>query len=238
MKNMTSMKLILIFIVLYLLIVSGFFYCYPQWDIKISSFFWDKSHFIYLSQPWVNWANGIRKFLNILIWLVGIFVFIGLIFSFIFKKFKKNKKLKSIFFYLLICIILGPGLLVNWGLKNHWGQPRPVQIQQFSGDLSYQKDWVVSKQCPTNCAFVCGDCAGAFIFMAFVPLLRSRKKIMWTSGIFIILFSGLIGLIRLGQGGHFISDILLAYGIDSLVIWGAYRYLISPSVFLIQSEKK
>jgi len=216
-------KFLLVFIVLYLLIISLFFYFFPQWDLKISSFFWQQGEFIYLETPWVDWADGIRKFLNILIWSIGLLSLLGFGLSFIFKNIKKFRK---IFLYLLLCVLIAPGIMVNLVLKNHWGQPRPVEIQEFSGHLVYQKDWVMSQQCPTNCAFVCGDCAGAFVLMAFVPLLTQRRKLMWGAAGIIVLFSGLIGLIRLGQGGHFLSDVLLAYGIDGLVIWGAYEWLL------------
>lgn len=215
---------LLFFIISYLLIISFLFYFFPEWDLKISSFFWQQGGFIYLNPPWVDWVNSLRKFLNVLIWSIGILSFLGLVLSFVIKINLKN--FRKICLYILLCFVLAPGLIVNMVLKNHWGQPRPIQIQEFSGHLTYQKDWVMSKQCPTNCAFVCGDCAGAFILMAFVPLLNQRRKTMWASASFIILFSGLIGLIRLGQGGHFLSDVLLAYGIDGLVIWGAYLGLI------------
>ncbi len=206
---------LLILILIYLILISGIFWFYPGIDLWVSSLFWQAGQkFIYLNSPWFFWASWIRKILNFSVWAC---VFISLIGLF-WKKYRKNC------FYILFCFALAPGLITNVVLKNHWGQPRPVEIHNFGGDLNYQKDWVVSNQCPTNCSFVCGDCSAVFIFFAFVPLIKNRNKnkknkIIKTllAGI-IIGASLLIGLIRLGQGGHFLSDVLLAYGIDGLVI--------------------
>lgn len=203
--------LFLILILIYIGLVSAIFDFYPTWDIQISQFFWGVSKgFLLLNPPYLFWVTWIRRILNFSVWACVVISFIGLFW----KKYRRN------FFYILFCFAIAPGLITNVVLKNHWGQPRPIEIQNFGGNLDYQKDWVISNQCPTNCSFVCGDCSAAFIFFAFVPLIQNRnKKIKIALAAGIIGLSVLIGLIRLGQGGHFLSDVLLAYGIDSLVIW-------------------
>lgn len=205
-------------ILAYLILVSLIFWFDPGLDLLVSSLFWKAgSGFIYLHMAWAIWA---RHILNFLVWLCVGLSFLGLIFLN-----KKYKTYKKYCLYLLLCFALAPGLLVNTVLKNHWGQPRPIEIQLFGGHMTYQKDWVISKQCPTNCSFVCGDCSAAFILMAFVPLVFSRRKKILLASL-IITGSVFIGLIRLGQGGHFLSDVLLAYGLDGLVIFLVYQWIL------------
>src|SRR5271156_2192194 len=35
--------------------------------------------------------------------------------------------------FLIATIAIGPVLIINLGLKDHWGRPRPYQTQDFSG---------------------------------------------------------------------------------------------------------
>src|SRR6185369_4203205 len=43
--------------------------------------------------------------------------------------------------FCLLLLALGPGLLVNVCFKDHWGRPRPRQMQLFGGDRSFYQVW-------------------------------------------------------------------------------------------------
>ena len=43
--------------------------------------------------------------------------------------------------FLVATLALGPGLLVNVGLKDHWGRPRPIDVTQFGGDQHFVAWW-------------------------------------------------------------------------------------------------
>ena len=65
--------------------------------------------------------------------------------------------------FLLLSLALGPGLLVNTVLKDHWGRARPAQIdgirrrsQHFTPAL------VPADQCARNCSFPAGHPAIGF----------------------------------------------------------------------------
>ena len=58
-------------------------------------------------------------------------------------------------------------------------------------------------------------------FLCFVPLCR-RKKLVFAV---VVSFAVLVGAIRLGQGGHFLSDVLSAYLIDYVVIMALHGLL-------------
>src|SRR5271167_4196762 len=40
--------------------------------------------------------------------------------------------------FLIATIAIGPGLIVNLGLKGHWHRPRPVHTQEFGGSDSFR----------------------------------------------------------------------------------------------------
>src|ERR1700729_3350353 len=39
--------------------------------------------------------------------------------------------------FLIATMAIGPGLIVNLGLKDHWHRPRPIQTQDFNGPIPF-----------------------------------------------------------------------------------------------------
>lgn len=116
--------------------------------------------------------------------------------------------------YLLLALALGPGLMVNTLFKDQWGRARPAQIEQFGGDKQFTPAWVMSDQCEKNCAFVSGHASVGFYVMAFAFVLR-RRRVWLLSG---IALGVLVGIARMAQGGHFLSDVLFC---GFIVYWAA-----------------
>lgn len=109
---------------------------------------------------------------------------------------------------LLLALVLGLWGVVNVGLKDHWGRPRPTEVSTFGGPHPYQPAGRISAYCDTNCSFVSGHAATGFTLMA-VGLLGgpATRRRWWCIG----LAAGLlIGAGRVLQGGHFLSDIVFA----------------------------
>ena len=203
-------------VVVLMVLVTGLFWAKPQLDIEASSYFYANQTFQGLLN---HWEFVVRHILNGLVWLTAILAVIGFLAACCWKG-RPAWLTKRSCAFIVLSFALAPGLVVNTVLKNNWGRPRPIQVTQFGGSAQYQKPWVMSSQCDTNCSFVCGDCAAAFAFFAFFLLARRYKKTILTA---VILWSVLLGGIRLSQGGHFISDILLAYGVDFVVIFLLYK---------------
>ncbi|MCU4676679.1 phosphatase PAP2 family protein [Catenovulum sp. 2E275] len=119
----------------------------------------------------------------------------------------KNYHKKWIYSFLLASLLIGPGLLVNEVLKNNSiGRARPVEIQEFNGPDTYTAAFEYSGQCDRNCSFVSGHASMGFYFIALGWLLRSRRAFYIGLGIGII-----VGLTRIVQGGHFLSDTIFAF---------------------------
>lgn len=203
-----------------LVLVGIFFWFFPQVDIWTShQFMTDQQQFVWFSS-W--WALDLRHLMNFFVWVTVILSIVGFASTFIWKSRPKwiTKRLCG---FVFLCFLVAPGLVVNVTLKNNWGRPRPQQVLSKNAHDHYQKVWVASNVCPTNCSFVCGDCSASFAFFCFVPLLRRRRKKLVFA--IVALESLLFGAIRLGQGGHFLSDVLSAYLIDYIIIMALYGLL-------------
>jgi lipid A 4'-phosphatase len=110
--------------------------------------------------------------------------------------------------YLSLTMLIGPGLIVNLLFKDHWGRARPTTIAEFGGKLSFSPPFVFSDQCDDNCSFASGHAAIAFWIFALAMLLPPpwRARAGWAA----IGFGLLIGLVRVIQGAHFLSDVVTA----------------------------
>jgi lipid A 4'-phosphatase len=108
--------------------------------------------------------------------------------------------------YVAAVFFIGPGLLTNTLLKDHSGRPRPGDVLQFEGAEVYVAPFAFNGPCVANCSFVAGDPSAAFAFLAPALLLPARWR-RWGVGV-ALGFGVLVGLLRMYQGGHFLSDVI------------------------------
>src|SRR5690348_3731222 len=127
--------------------------------------------------------------------------------------------------FLLMSLALGPGLLVNAVLKDHWGRARPAQVTEFAGTQQFTPVLIPADQCARNCSFPAGHPAIGFYLVSFAFLVRDPRRRRLAEGA-AIAAGAVIGLARMAQGGHFLSDVvfsgLLVYGTS----WLLYRAII------------
>lgn len=196
-----------------------FFLAFPEADLAASAVFyqpqagfafgnWGWARFMYLVSPWL-----------INVWLVV------LAFSALMASWKERLHyLRKPALFLLTVILLGPGLLVNT-LKDDWGRARPSEIVEFGGNKQFTPAWIISDQCQRNCSFVSGHASGAFSIMALAWVFPRRRRAWLIAG---SVWGTHIGLVRMAQGSHFLSDVVIA-GIlvylvaDILARWVFYR---------------
>ena len=108
-------------------------------------------------------------------------------------------------------------------LKNSWGRERPNDILELGGDGIFTPWFVFSDFCEKNCSFVSGDASVGFSIIVFY-FLTNKKIFIWLS-----LFSGwLLGIIRILEGGHFLSDVLFA---------GFFIFFLSYLQYIIYKKK-
>lgn len=127
--------------------------------------------------------------------------------------------------YLDLTYLLGPLILTNLILKGHWGRARPEQLAQFGGTEAFTPAWL-----PTaygGPSFVSGEVAFVAATCAVALLVRGRMRAL----LFLV---GLVptltmAVLRVIQGGHFVSDVLFAILFSWLIAWlvhsALYRWI-------------
>ncbi len=195
-----------IFMITLFLLIGALFLAYPQIDLIISSYFYNNSAGFYLANA--TFAKLIYKATIIVTAVFSIALLVLFIADTVFKKEFLGIK-KKIIAYLLITLILGPGLVVNIIFKNNWGRARPVQIEQFGGEKKFTPPFIKTDQCEKNCSFTSGHAAAAFFFISLVPLFRDKKTKILVA-LAAISWGVIVGFVRILQGGHFLSDVIFS----------------------------
>lgn len=181
------------------------FYFFPGIDIAVSQLFFDPQA--------VTGAEGSGFWLkesptlNFLFWFVDVVsrgVLLLAIALTIYFSVKRHPRLLATTIVTL-SLILGPALIVNSVLKDHWDRARPRTVEVFGGTQKFTPAWVVTDQCSRNCSFTSGHAAAGFAFLVGHFVAKTR---LW---LFLGLFSGLsIGLTRVAVGAHFLSDVVFS----------------------------
>jgi membrane-associated PAP2 superfamily phosphatase len=180
-------------------------------------------HFYVPSSGWawedLPWFRLIYRFGNLpalLAALGGLYLFI--------QSFRRARWLawRRIGLYLVLSLLIGPGLVVNMGLKDNWGRPRPKEVTQFGGRFAYEEILGVDPSSPGK-SFPCGHATMGFYFFSVHFLLRRSRKLL-AAGMFVFAagYGTLIGIVRMAGGGHFASDVLWAAGLVWLVCAGLF----------------
>jgi len=173
-------------------------------DIVISNLFY-KGNQVFILQSFNYITILARKiFLPFLILYILVIPIISLYFPVNKIYFNYKFNLKKILF-LWVSVIFNIVIVVNLLLKNFWGRARPNDILQLGGKESYTPWFKVSDACSSNCSFVSGDASVGFALVGLF-FLTKNKNFYWLA-----LFSGFfLGIIRILEGGHFLSDIVFA----------------------------
>jgi lipid A 4'-phosphatase len=127
--------------------------------------------------------------------------------------------------FLIATMVIGPGLIINLGLKDHWHRPRPVQTQEFGGPDPFRPWYEGNGACKKNCSFVSGEAATGFWMVAPASVLPPP----WRGPAVVAAFIFGIGasLLRMAFGGHYLSDVLLG-GLVTLIVIESARRAIWP----------
>jgi lipid A 4'-phosphatase len=197
---------------LVLAFVSLAFVALPQLDLSVSRLFYTPGHGFPDGSPIVE---GVRHAGRWLEWSLAIGVCVPLALKLAFPAARLLVKPRETVF-VLASLALGPGLIVNGVLKTFWGRARPSKLLQFGGDEVYSPVWWISDQCQRNCSFVSGEGAAAFWLLAIVFLVpREWKRPVAALTLPVV---AAVSLARIAAGGHFVSDVLIAWLLVLLVM--------------------
>lgn len=206
-------------------VVAGFaFALYPEIDLRVARPFYNvvdasKNVFAWRIYPPVMLARDIGLWISALLVAPAV---VALLIKVIFPKRKLLIPGRAVVF-LIVTMALGPGLLVNVVLKDHWARPRPIDVTQFGGQEHFVAWWDPRGDCPSNCSFVSGDVSGAIWTMAPAALAPPQWRAL-AYGAALALGTGMAA-IRVMAGGHFLSDVIFAGIFTFLLIWITYALI-------------
>jgi membrane-associated phospholipid phosphatase len=118
--------------------------------------------------------------------------------------------------FLIATMAIGPGLIVNLGMKDHLHRPRPVHVTQFGGSDEFRPWHRFDGACAKNCSFVSGEAAEAFWMVAPASLVPPpwRGPAIGAA----LAFGVGASVLRMAFGGHFLSDVVFAALLMLLII--------------------
>ena len=128
--------------------------------------------------------------------------------------------------FLIATMAVGPGLIVNLGLKDHSHRPRPVHTLEFGGASEFRPWYRFDGDCRTNCSFVSGEGSEAFWMVAPASLAPPPFRPLAIAGA--LLFGVLTSVLRMAFGGHYLSDVVLAGLIVLIVVRSAWTLFFGP----------
>ena len=191
------MKKIIIYICLTLLLAL-FFITNPQIDVLfLRQFYSTTSQCFFCSNQFI--CLCIDKFLYILLIYQYMSFFI---FNFINIKLFRYK-------HWVLFLNLGSIVVVQVLLKNFFGRARPEAIIEFGGIYNFSSAFIISDECFFNCSFISFHAAVATMFSNYIGCFFRSKNLI-SQGVAGVLCIMLYSIIKISQGKHFLSDIVLS----------------------------
>jgi membrane-associated PAP2 superfamily phosphatase len=188
-------------------------------DVDIERRFYDGGFVHANDQPW----EGLYRYGVVPAWVVAV----GALFMLAASLWKTSLAAhRRAFIYLVLVMAVGPGLVVNTTFKDNWGRPRPVDLPEFGGAYEFVTVWNKGDSHRGH-SFPSGHAATGFYFFALYFVLRGRSKWACAWLAFALVYGSIVGVARMVQGKHFLSDVVWAAGFVYLCAVVLY-YALAP----------
>jgi lipid A 4'-phosphatase len=203
------------------LVVGVLFAAYPQFDLDLSAVFFDPTTRLFKvnAQEWVGLSRAAARVISGLLVAPAVLALFG-------KLVLPGRRMlisARAALFLVTTLALGPGLIANTVLKEHWGRARPIDVTQFGGTEHFTPWWDPRGDCPNNCSFIAGEPSGAFWTLAPASLAPPQWRVLAYGAA--VAFGVAVGLLRVAGGAHFFTDVVFAFVIMFLVVWTAHGLL-------------
>jgi membrane-associated PAP2 superfamily phosphatase len=183
----------------------------PVLDMNIARFFFKENQFQ---------SNFFYDFLFrygiVFAQITAIASFLIVLASYYFSRVRRWRKASLV---MLMSMVLGGGLIVHAILKDHWGRPRPRQVIEFGGKQEFRPFYSPNffAQPEPSKSFPCGHCIMGFYFFGgwFICKREDYHKLAYFFLAFATLLGIALGIGRMAQGGHFLSDVAMT----ALIMW-------------------
>ena len=202
-----------LFVILSFGLLTSLFFILSNIDLYISSEFYN-----FTTKIWQGNQNNWERWVYVLGVLPQVllldFAFVGWCLSYLKQSnFRWIPTRESSLFILFS--ILGSELLVEI-LKQSFARPRPRNIELFGGEFSFAPLYSIGE---AGLSFPSSHAKSGFILiLLFYVLYPKYKKFAQISLIFSLALGLLLSYVRISQGGHFLSDCVIAVVVSHLVI--------------------
>jgi lipid A 4'-phosphatase len=204
---------------------------WPDIDLGVSRLLYVGPRQFVLTGSWLG--DALRLGFRLLTWGAALLAACGIVMALAKGRRLLDRRLAD-WVLLGLVLITGPGIVANSVLKDHWGRPRPLYVIEFGGPYKFTPALNRSGQCDRNCSFVSGEASATFVLgFAIAMLTRQRRKTLMGAA----LAAGAVsGLIRIAEGGHFLSDVVFAGVFMALDVALIHWLVFGLSVPRAQSE--
>jgi lipid A 4'-phosphatase len=201
-------------------IAGAALFALPAIDLAVARFFFDGAGF-----PAEHDATMqlVRRLARIPGWLLAAAAVASLVSRLMRRRWLFGLDRKAIVFLVAVALA-GPVVLVNGVLKEHWGRARPYQTAGFGGDKAYTRPLVPADQCARNCSFVSGEVSYGFYFVSlgFLAAAPARRRVFAAA----TAFGTALAVLRVAQGGHWLSDAFFAAAFTVTIAWLFYHWFV------------
>ena len=206
--------------------IAALFLLFPGIDLAVSRLFYESGRGFFLAD-----SLPVRVTEAIVPWIVRGMIVLAIVAAAWLALFRRAlwRLDRRALVFLVAAAVLGPGLIANTLLKDHWGRARPYQVVEFGGTHQFTPAPLPADQCQRNCAFVSGHAALGFSLVSFalvLPLGWRRKAAIAAA----LAFGALVGLGRIAAGRHFLSDVVYAGLIVFATSWAVYQLIVIHDV--------
>lgn len=200
------------------ILTSLFFLLFPHVDLWFSGLFYNDGFLV----RELAFFQGVRSLHSALTWIIAIGVAIPLVLKVIMPAWPSILRPRDSLF-VLSTLAIAPGIVVNGIFKSHWGRPRPVNVVDFGGEQPFIGVWQITNYCDMNCSFVSGESSSAAWLLTAVVLFPGPVRPL--AARIILALAILFALNRIAFGGHFLSDVLIAWWMTLAIMAAIYRIL-------------
>jgi lipid A 4'-phosphatase len=195
--------------------VGVLFGVYPRLDLDLAGLFFDpQTHMFRVNaQLWVQHSRDAAR------WLVALIAapaFLAIGGKLILPRRRMLIGGRAALF-LALTLALGPGIVANTLLKDHWGRARPIDVTEFAGTDRFTPWWDPRGPCLDNCSFIAGEPSGAFWTLAPASLAPPQWRLLAYGAA--LAFGAAVGVLRMAAGAHFFTDVVFAGVFMYLVVW-------------------
>lgn len=213
-------------IILLLAVASTLLFWFTDIDIRFTTLFYAPPPAF---DPWPQEFNQLWQLSFYSAAFLAAFLAIGAITTLIIAQ--HNFLWRSYAIYILLNLAIGPGLLINLIMKDHWGRPRPYQIENFGGTSPYLPPLAIGTKSQHK-SFPSGHASIGFSLCMFWLLWRKRYPHRAKFALILSIVLGLfMGLGRIATGAHFLSDVLWSGFISFFIAWILYFCILRIPIY-------